>query len=128
VERRRRAGIEESARDAPSPGEGECGVGLEEGGSDSRRQAGVGGAGSDARADEIRRNIAELANADLPEGLDPGMRDMQLEALRSVLADLEAELADYDTLHDTTLFEAIGLGQLPLTLIRPRIARGTAER
>jgi DNA-binding Xre family transcriptional regulator len=80
------------------------------------------------RADEVRRNIAELADADLPEGLDPGMRDMQLEALRSVLADLEAELADYDALHDTTLFEATGLGQLPLTLIRARIARGLTQR
>ena len=26
---------------------------------------------------------------------------------------LEAELADYDALHDSTLFEATGLGQLP---------------
>ena len=81
-----------------------------------------------SRADEVRRSIAELANAPLPEGLDPGMRDMQLDALRSVLTDLEGDLADYDALHQTTLFEATGLGQLPLTLIRARIARGLTQR
>ena len=80
------------------------------------------------RADEVRRSIAELANADLPQGLDPGMRELQLDALRSVLADLDAELADYDALQDTTLFEATGLNQLPVTLIRARIARGLTQR
>ena len=80
------------------------------------------------RADEVRRSITELTEAELPHGLDPGMRDMQLEALRSVLADLEAELDDYDALHETTLFEATGLHQLPLTLIRARIARGLTQR
>ena len=52
-----------------------------------------------SRVDEVKNSIAELAQADLPPGLDPGMRDLQLEALRSVLDDLEAELADYDALH-----------------------------
>jgi DNA-binding Xre family transcriptional regulator len=80
------------------------------------------------RADEVRRSIAELAHAELPSGLDPGMRDLQVEALRSVLADLEAELADYDALHEATLFEATGLSQLPVTLIRARIARGLTQR
>lgn len=81
-----------------------------------------------SRADEVRRGIAELGNADLPEGLDPGMRELQAQALQSVLADLEAELADYDALHDATRFEATGLGQLPVTLIRARIARGLTQR
>ncbi len=81
-----------------------------------------------SRADEFRRSIAELTNADLPQGLDPGMRQLQLEALQSVLADLEAELTDYDALHDTTQFEATGLNQLPVTLIRARIARGLTQR
>ena len=81
-----------------------------------------------SRVDELRRSIAELTNADLSEGLDPAMRELQLDALRSVLADLEGELADYDALHDTTEFEATGLNQLPVTLIRARIARGLTQR
>jgi HTH-type transcriptional regulator / antitoxin HipB len=80
------------------------------------------------RADDVSRSLGQLADAGLPEGLDPGMRELQLEALRSVLADLEAELADYDALHDTTQLEATGLDQLPVTLIRARIARGLTQR
>lgn len=81
-----------------------------------------------SRADEVRRSFTELANADLPEGLDPDMRELQAQALQSVLADLEAELADYDALHDATQFAATGLSQLPITLIRARIARGLTQR
>lgn len=80
------------------------------------------------RADEIRHSISELSDAELPEALDPGMRELQVDALRSVLADLDAELAEYDALHDTTRFEATGLNQLPVTLIRARIARGLTQR
>jgi DNA-binding Xre family transcriptional regulator len=53
---------------------------------------------------------------------------MQLEALHSNLADLERELAEYQALHDATLIEAAGLDQLPLALIRARIARGLTQR
>lgn len=80
------------------------------------------------RADEIRHSIAEPSDAELPEDLDPGMRELQVDALRSVLADLDTELAEYDALHDTTRFEATGLNQLPVTLIRARIARGLTQR
>lgn len=80
------------------------------------------------RADEIRHSITELSDAELPEGLDPGTRQLQVDALRSALADLDTELADYDALHDTTRFEATGLNQLPVTLIRARIARGLTQR
>ncbi len=34
------------------------------------------------------------------------------------LGDLEAELAEYDVLHDATLIEATGIEQLPTALIR----------
>lgn len=36
--------------------------------------------------------IAELEIAPLEESLDPAMRELQLEALRSILSDLESEL------------------------------------
>ena len=68
--------------------------------------------------------IAALERAPLPEGLSPEMREMQFEALRGTLRDLEAELADYDALHDATLIEATGIGEFPTALIRARIARG----
>ncbi len=56
------------------------------------------------------------------------MRELQLDALRGTLGDLEAELAEYDALHDTTLIEATGIDQLPTALIRARIACGLTQR
>ena len=58
-----------------------------------------------SRADQARTTISELAHTELPDGLDPAMRQLQIEALRSTLADLETELAEYQTLHTTTLIE-----------------------
>lgn len=81
-----------------------------------------------ARADEIRNTIGELQRAPLPEGLQPEMRELQLDALRGTLGDLEAELAEYDSLHDATLIEATGIEQLPTALIRARIACGLTQR
>jgi HTH-type transcriptional regulator/antitoxin HipB len=56
------------------------------------------------------------------------MRELQLDALRGTLGDLEAELAEYDALHDATLIEATGIEQLPTALIRARIACGLTQR
>lgn len=81
-----------------------------------------------SRADEVRSAIAELQRAPLPDGLQPEMRDLQIDALHSTLADLETELADYDALHDATLIEATGIDQLPVALIRARIASGLTQR
>jgi HTH-type transcriptional regulator/antitoxin HipB len=50
------------------------------------------------------------------------------DALRGTLGDLEAELAEYDALHDATLIEATGIEQLPTALIRARIACGLTQR
>ena len=81
-----------------------------------------------AKADEVRVELAALERAPLPEGLSPEMRETQFEALRATLGDLEAELADYDALHDATLIEATGIGEFPTALIRARIARGLTQR
>jgi DNA-binding XRE family transcriptional regulator len=48
--------------------------------------------------------------------------------LRGSLGELEAELAEYDALHDATLIEATGIGTFPTALIRARIARGLTQR
>ena len=81
-----------------------------------------------SRADEVRNTIGELQRTALPEGLQPEMRELQLDALRGTLGDLEAELAEYDALHDATLIEATGIEQLPTALIRARIACGLTQR
>jgi DNA-binding XRE family transcriptional regulator len=81
-----------------------------------------------AKADEVRVAISELEQAAVPDQLSPEMREMQVEALRGTLGDFEAELADYDALHDATLIEATGMGEFPTALIRARIARGLTQR
>lgn len=81
-----------------------------------------------SRADEVRNTIGELQRAPLPEGLQPEMRELQLDALRGTLGDLAVELAEYDSLHDATLIEATGIEELPIALIRARIAGGLTQR
>ena len=81
-----------------------------------------------SRADDVRNTIGELQRAPLPDGLQPEMRELQLDALRSTLGDLEAELTEYDLLHDATLIDATGIEQLPTALIRARIACGLTQR
>ena len=50
-----------------------------------------------SHTDEVCNTIGEL---------QPKMRELQLDTLRGMLDDLEAELAEYDALHDATLIEA----------------------
>jgi len=72
--------------------------------------------------------ISRLRHASLPDGLSPDMRHLQIEALAGTLGDFEAELAEYDDLHNATLIEATGIGEFPTTLIKARIARGLTQR
>ncbi len=81
-----------------------------------------------SKTDEVRVAISELESAPLSEGLDPGMRALQLEALRGTLGDFESELAAYDALHDATLIEATGMSEFPTAMVQARIARGWTQR
>lgn len=81
-----------------------------------------------ARADEMRAAVADLTAASIPEGLDPAMRELQLEALRGMLADLEGELAAFDALKHAELIPVSDIRDLPEALIRARIARGLTQR
>ena len=81
-----------------------------------------------SKADEVRVAISELERAPLPEGLSAEMRELQVQALSGTLGDFEAELADFDALHDATLLVATGIGEVPTALIRARIARGLTQR
>jgi HTH-type transcriptional regulator / antitoxin HipB len=83
---------------------------------------------------EFFPNVVEVGSGEYLQrappsaGLQPEMRELQLDALRGTLGDLEAELADYNSLHDATLIEATGIAQLPTALIRARIACGLTQR
>ena len=43
---------------------------------------------------ELRNTLGELQRTPLPEGLQPEMRELQLDALRGTLDDLQAEPAE----------------------------------
>jgi len=49
-----------------------------------------------SRASGMRKALAELQGAPGADRLQPEMRELQLDALRGTLHDLEAELADYE--------------------------------
>ena len=81
-----------------------------------------------SRAAEVCCTLGELQRTPLADGLQTEMRKLQLDALCGTLGDLGAELAEYDALHDATLIEATGIEQLPIALIRARIACGLTQR
>lgn len=49
-----------------------------------------------SRARQMREALAELQGAPRADLLQPEMRELQLDALRGTLHDLESELADYN--------------------------------
>ena len=49
-----------------------------------------------SRVSEMRNALAEQHDAPLADMLQPEMRELEVEALRGALQDLEAELAEYD--------------------------------
>jgi HTH-type transcriptional regulator/antitoxin HigA len=61
---------------------------------------------------------------------DKKQRALELGALRSQAADLEAELAEYELLRSgkLTSFEAHSLAQLAEALVKARIAKGWTQR
>ena len=81
-----------------------------------------------SRADEVRNALGELRRAPVPDGLQPEMRELQLDALCGTLGDLQAELAEYDALHGATAIKATAIEQLPTALIQARIACGLTQR
>ena len=81
-----------------------------------------------SRADDVRNTIGELQRTPLPDGLQPEMRELQLDALCGTLGDLQAELAEYDALHGATAIKATAIEQLPTALIQARIACGLTQR
>ena len=88
---------------------------------------------NDRQYQQTRRKAGELEQllAAVEHGTagDDGFRDLQADGLRSQLADLRDELAEYDELRSgtTTSFESSTLAGLADALIKARIARGWTQ-
>src|SRR3712207_1541808 len=80
------------------------------------------------RADEFARAIADL-DMRQADG-DPRLHMMMRAGMQEQLAELRAELAEYEALRDgqVTVIEHIDLDRLGATLIQARIAAGLTER
>ena len=81
-----------------------------------------------ARLADARAEFSTLEGSPLPDGVSQEMRGLQVDALTGVIAELEGELATYDSLTGASVLEANGLSELPLVLIRARIAQGLTQR
>jgi ribosome-binding protein aMBF1 (putative translation factor) len=84
-----------------------------------------------AQAEKFLRALRKIrADADDRYAHHPRLRQLQEDALRSQLSDLEAELREYEDLKEGRFaFEKLeGISELPKLLIRARIASGLTQR
>jgi transcriptional regulator with XRE-family HTH domain len=84
-----------------------------------------------AQANRFREEMARLSAAELPgEGMDPLLLQVQRDAVQSQLADLDAELAEYDALRSgmQAVPDLGSFTDLPKLLIKRRIAAGLSQR
>lgn len=84
-----------------------------------------------SQANRFARTLASLrGRQEVPEGVHPRVARAQEEAVKSQLADLEAELREYEELKagrfQMTYLEVVE--QLPTLLVKARIARGLTQR
>jgi len=84
-----------------------------------------------AWVDKFARAIEQLTHAPTAaDPSDPVMRRIQLDALRSQMNDLKAELEEYDALRSgrRTVMQLESFEELPAALIKARIAAGLTQR
>jgi transcriptional regulator with XRE-family HTH domain len=81
-----------------------------------------------AQAAGFEKSLAAL-DADVTSPVHPKIRKAQTDAMRSQLADLRAEIADYEALRDGRrgVVELSSLNELPRALIEGRIAAGLTQ-
>ena len=81
---------------------------------------------SKAELDKLRK-AAERAKADSSK--HPRLREIEISAFKSQIADIEREIAEYDLLKSGayTFAESFSLADLPKVLIQARIARGLSQ-
>ena len=83
-----------------------------------------------SEADRFSKAIGALATAPARDGVHPRLLQAEREAMESQLADLQAELAEYDGLKSTDLsvITINSFDQLAVGLIKARIASGLSQR
>lgn len=84
-----------------------------------------------AQAEKFFQALRNLrADTDERYALNPRLRQLQEQALKSQLGDLEEDLREYEDLKEGRFaFEKLeGISQLPKLLIRARIASGLTQR
>jgi transcriptional regulator with XRE-family HTH domain len=83
-----------------------------------------------AQAEKFERALRELESKKERGNVHPLLEKAQADALRSQLGDLRSELHEYQSLRQGTVdaFELSSLDELPLTLIRARVALGLSQK
>jgi ribosome-binding protein aMBF1 (putative translation factor) len=84
-----------------------------------------------AQAEKFERALRDLTHRSGPApGVPPALRKAEEDALRSQLADLRAEIAEYEALRSgqRTVLNLASLDELPRTLIQARIASGMTQK
>jgi transcriptional regulator with XRE-family HTH domain len=82
-------------------------------------------------AERFKNVLEELVSENTPsDNVQAILRKAEIESLRSQLADLRAELAEYEALKsgDVTILEVNSFDKLPNTLVRARIASGLSHK
>ena len=81
-----------------------------------------------AQAEKLHTAIQKFTKT-VPRRVHPVLRKAQLDALKSQVADLQRELAEYERLHSgkRKIVLLRSLEELPKTLIQARIARGLSQ-
>lgn len=83
-----------------------------------------------AQAEKLHRALAQLSRSRAGVTVHPVLRKAQADALRSQLADLHAEMNEYESLRagKRTTLELASLEDLPRALIQARIAAGLSQK
>jgi HTH-type transcriptional regulator / antitoxin HigA len=74
--------------------------------------------------------VANVRKEPVPAGMDRRLADIQRRALKSQLEEMTSDVEDYEALKagKVTAFEARSLNDLPVVLVKARIARGMKQK
>lgn len=83
-----------------------------------------------AQASRLELALAEMAASPTPPDVDPRLHDAATAALKEQVTELREDLEAYQALREgtQTTFDVESLDQLPIALIRARIASGMTQR
>jgi transcriptional regulator with XRE-family HTH domain len=83
-----------------------------------------------AEAEKFERLVGELEAQTQTDDVHPAIKQAEIDGVRSQLADLRAELKEYDDLRSGKhlLLETVALEDLPRSLVKARIAAGLSQK